>query len=190
MTALFLLLAVVVYRVGAGFASPDLSTQLSGYAPFAALVLGSAVLFPSARLAWLPAAAFLVSDLILNMVVYRVGAFHPTILVSVVFYAVLFLFGRPLARRSSLVVPFLGATVASVVAFHLIANTVSWAIDPLYSRTVSGFIQAHVTGLPGYTPTWMFLLKGLIGNLAFAGLFLVALAPARGTAPASAPARA
>lgn len=190
MTALFLLLAVVVYRVGAGFASPDLSTQLSGYAPFAAMVLGSAVLFSSARLAWLPAAAFLVSDLILNLLVYRVGAFHPAILVSVVFYSLLFLGGRPLARRSSLVVPFLGATVASVLAFHLVSNSIAWAMDPLYARTVSGFIQAHTTGLPGYIPTWMFLVKGLAGNLAFAGLFLLALAPARATTPASAAARA
>jgi hypothetical protein len=190
LTALLLLVAVVIYRVGAGFASTDVAAQLSGFAPFAALVLGAAVLAPQARLAWVPAAAFLLSDLILNVVVYKTSAFHPYMLLTVGFYAVLFLAGRPLARRASLAVPYLGSTVLAVVAFHLLANTVSWAVNPLYAKSVSGLVQAHTTGLPGFLPSWAFLLKSLAGNLGFAALFLVALAPARQSLPSAAPVRA
>lgn len=189
LTALVLLVAVVIYRVGAGFASTDVAAQLAGFAPFVALVLGAAVLAPQARLAWLPAAAFLVSDLILNVVVYRVAAFHPYMLLTIGFYSAIFLLGRPLARTASLTLPMLGSTVLAVVAFHLLANSISWAIHPLYPKSVAGLVQAQTTGLPGFLPSWAFLLKSLAGNLAFAGLFLVALAPAR-TAAVSAPLRA
>lgn len=190
LTALLLLVAVVIYRVGAGFASTDLATQLAGFAPFAALVLGAAVLAPNARFAWIPAAAFLVSDVLLNVVVYKTSAFHPYMLLTMGFYTVLFLVGRPLARKTSLALPYLGSTVLAVVAFHLIANSISWAINPLYSKSIAGLVQAHTTGLPGLLPSWAFLLKSLAGNLGFAALFLVALAPARQSAPNIAPARA
>jgi hypothetical protein len=190
LTALLLLVAVVIYRVGAGFASTDVAAQLSGFAPFAALVLGAAVLAPQARLAWVPAAAFLLSDVILNVVVYKTSAFHPYLFLTVGFYTVLFLAGRPLARRASLAVPYLGSTVLAVVAFHLLANTVSWAMNPLYAKSAAGLVQAHTTGLPGLLPSWAFLLKSLAGNLGFAALFLVALAPARQSLPSAAPARA
>ena len=189
LTALILLVSVVIYRVGAGFASPDIAAILSGFAPFAAMVLGAAVLAPSARLAWLPAAVFLVSDLILNTLVYQTGAFSGYMLVSLVFYAGLFLFGRPLAARKSLAIPFLGATVLGVLAFQFLGNAVSWVMLP-YAKSLAGFVQAQTTGLPGFAPAWSFLLKSLAGNLAFAGLFLLAMAPARQSAPASAPARA
>lgn len=190
LTALLLLVAVVIYRVGAGFASSDLAAQLSGFAPFAALVLGAAVLAPQARLAWLPAAAFLISDLVLNTVVYKTSALHPYLLLTIGFYTVLFLVGRPLARKASLALPFVGSTVLAVVAFHLLANSFSWAVNPLYPKSLAGLAQAHTTGLPGFLPSWAFLLKSLAGNLGFAALFLLALAPARQSAPAAAAARA
>ena len=160
-----------------------------GFAPFAAMVLGAAVLAPSARLAWMPAAAFLVSDLILNTFVYKTGAFSAFMLVSLAFYAALFLIARPLAARKSLALPFLGATVLGVLAFQLLANSVSWVMLP-YAKTLAGFVQAQTTGLPGFAPAWTFLLKSLAGNAAFAGLFLLAMAPARQPARAATPVRA
>lgn len=189
-TALLLLVAVVIYRVGAGFASADVAAQLAGFAPFAALVLGVAVLAPNARWTWVPAVAFLVSDVILNVVVYKTSAIHPYMLLGIGFYTVLFLVGRPLSRRASLALPYLGSTVLAVVAFHLLANSVSWAINPLYAKNIAGLVQAQTTGLPGYLPSWAFLLKSLAGNLGFAALFLAALAPARHAIPSGTPAQA
>ena len=190
LAALLLIIAVIILRIGSGFADPGLSSLISGFGPFSALVLGAALLLPNARLAWVPAAAFLLSDVILNLFVYNVSALHPFGIISAIFYAALFLLALPLSRRTSLNLPFLGATVFAVIAFHQIANTMSWLIEPAYAKSLAGFIQAQTTGLPGFPPSWVFLLKSLAGNLVFSILFLVALAPVRQPATSLAPARA
>ena len=184
--AIALIVSVVFFRVALALAGP----AFSGYAPLAALVLGAAVLLPQARFAWLPAAAFLASDILLNVVVYKTGAFQSFLWVTLGFYVLLFLGGRGLSRLPSLALPFLGSTAAAAVAFHVVANTASWMADPLYAKTMAGWVQANTTGVPGFPPAWLFLVKSLAGNLAFAGLFLVALAPMRRSLPATVEARA
>ncbi len=179
--ALLLVVSVLAFRIGS--ASLPGAEGLAGFAPLAALVLGMAMLRPQALVAVAAVAAFLVSDLILNGM-HGAALLHPYLLLNAGFYGLLFLAGRPLAKRLGKAAPYLLATVGGVIAFHIAANTVAWLSSPGYVPTIGGWIQANTNGLPGFPPAWMFLLKSLVGNLAFAGLFLIAL---RRTAPATAP---
>lgn len=180
--ALLLVVSVLVFRIGS--ASLPGAEWLAGFAPLAALVLGMAMLRPHAVVAVAAVAAFLVSDLILNGM-HGAALVHPYLLLNAGFYGLLFLAGRPLAKRLGKSAPYLLATVGGVVAFHIAGNTVAWLSSPGYATTLGGWIQSNTTGLPGFPPAWLFLLKSLVGNLAFAGLFLIAL---RRTSPAAVPA--
>lgn len=76
-------------------------------------------------------------------------------------------------RKKSTGLIFAGS-LASAVAFYLITNSLSWAFDPGYTKSLAGFIQALTVGLPQYTPTWAFLRNGLISQAIFSGAFLMA----------------
>jgi len=169
LTAILLVVSVVIFRLAAGASG----SALAGFAPFAALMLGAAMLCPRPVLALAPLAAFLISDLLLNAV-YGHALLHPYLIVTALLYGGLFLFGRPLHRASRPALPYLGATVAGVIAFQIVGNSVAWVMEPGYAKTITGWLQANTTGLPGFTPAWAFLLKSLAGNLAFGVLFLLA----------------
>lgn len=84
---------------------------------------------------------------------------------------------------------FLGSMTSAVV-FYLLTNTLSWAFDPLYLKSWSGFTQALWSGLPQYQPTWMFFRNALISQTVFSGLFLFATASVRANLPQAKPATA
>lgn len=77
-------------------------------------------------------------------------------------------------RKSSPGKVFLGS-LAGAVAFYLITNTLSWAMNPQYLKSFPGLVQALTVGLPQYaTPTWVFFRNALLAQSAFSALFLVA----------------
>ncbi len=83
-----------------------------------------------------------------------------------------------------------GTAIALSLAFHFVANSVSFFTVPGYSQTLSGFIQAHTTGIPTFTPTWVFTLKGVLGDAIFTVLFFAIMRPhlsARASAAAPLP---
>ena len=76
----------------------------------------------------------------------------------------------------------------AALAFYFLTNCISFVTLPNYPKTLEGFVQAQWTGPVGYGPTWLFLRNALAANLAFTGLFLVAMRPLRAALPV--PARA
>jgi len=70
---------------------------------------------------------------------------------------------------------FLGSLGAAVI-FYLLTNTLSWAFDPGYAKSLQGWSQALFSGLPGYPPTWTFFRNSLISQGVFTGAFLLAQA--------------
>ncbi|MDB4296138.1 hypothetical protein N9940_00925 [bacterium] len=68
---------------------------------------------------------------------------------------------------------FMGSLGAAVV-FYLLTNTLSWAFDPGYAKSLDGWSQALFTGLPGFPPTWSFFRNSLIAQAVFTGCFLLA----------------
>jgi hypothetical protein len=69
----------------------------------------------------------------------------------------------------------LGGCLASSLVFYVATNTCSWAVDPGYAHSLAGWFQALTTGHPEFPPTYFFLRNSLVSDLAFTGLFAVAI---------------
>jgi hypothetical protein len=192
--AVILLIAAVVWRVLLGVTHSADFGWLHNFAPLSAIALCGAAYLPR-RLAFaLPLAALFVSDLMLN---FHYSKSHPGVsLVSVEMlarYGALALIAglgwmlRKMPRPGMM----LGASVAGSVIFYVISNTGSWLTEPRYAMSVSGWIQALTTGLPGYPSTLFFYRHTLLSDILFTALFLVCMRLAdRSTVPAAAPSRA
>lgn len=128
----------------------------------------------------------LITDLLLNLYYRRlylenadihaapVEFFSPYLLANYASYLTLFWFGTKF-KPSSKWWKIAGGGVLGALVFYLISNTASWMQLPGYAKTFAGWIQALTVGLPGFPPTWMFLLKTLASGGLFAGLFAGAM---------------
>lgn len=83
------------------------------------------------------------------------------------------LFASRLRCRVGLLGTFAGVMGCSI-GFYLVTNTVSWFADPGYLKNLAGWAQALTTGLPTFTPTYLFLRNSLLSDLAFTLLLLAA----------------
>lgn len=69
---------------------------------------------------------------------------------------------------------FLGS-LASAIAFYFITNTLSWVFDPLYApKSLATLGQALWTGLPQFSPTWLFFRNSILSQAIFSAVFLYA----------------
>ena len=75
--------------------------------------------------------------------------------------------------RLGLVQGLLGVVLCSAV-FYLVTNTVSWAGNAAYAKSLTGWMQALTTGLPGYLPTWTFFRASFFSDLGFSALLMLA----------------
>lgn len=174
--AIFLVLAVVVYRVTAGLLiQSGAAPWLSNFAPLAAIALCCAACLPRRFKFALPLAILFLSDLVIN-VNYGEAIFTPLILCRYLALGVVGLLGYALRHRVSfrtmLPASLLGSTI-----FYVITNAFSWLTDPGYVKTAGGFIQALTIGLPQYPPTWLFFRNSLLSDLAFTFVFVLCLRP-------------
>jgi hypothetical protein len=172
---LLLTLAVIAYRISAGIVGGHLGMFLANFTPLVALslVLGIFLKRPAA-IAWVVAVP-VISDVILAVVkkTTLTWAVAGYVAIPAVIYIALAFVGPALRRHFSWQ-KCLGGVFAATVAFYLLANTYSFAMDASYAKTAAGWLQAQTLGVPGYPPAYLFLVKSLLGNLTFAGLFLLA----------------
>ena len=130
--------------------------------------------FPG-RLAWsLPLGVLLVTDLLLNVFYYHVPAVSAYMLTNYLAYAVIISLGRRFTAKSSWL-KLTGGGLLGAVLFYLVTNTVSWLQNPVYAKTLAGWVQALTTGQPGYPPTWEFFRNTLLSGGLFTGLFAGAM---------------
>ena len=173
---LFLILLATLYRV----LPPLLGLQVSwmeNVSPLAAIVLCGAAFFPKKMALLVPLLILLVSDVVLNHFAYHAPLFTWEILpryVVLAFTGYLAFGHREVLQRKA--TAMLGASVLASLFFYIMTNTTSWAGDPAYSRTFSGWLQALTVGLPGFPPTYTFFRNSLIGDLLFTGLFVACMA--------------
>ncbi len=62
-------------------------------------------------------------------------------------------------------------TFASALLFYLVTNSVCWLDNPVYAKTLGGWVQALTTGQPGFPPTVYFFRNSLIGDFIFSAAF-------------------
>ncbi|MDB4618281.1 hypothetical protein OAG53_01265 [Akkermansiaceae bacterium] len=149
-----------------GALSPDTMPNLQ---PYGALFFCGMALF-GVRWIWVPALAWFLSYPITS-VMNGHGWDAELSVVLLGFAAVVglaFFFHKKSTRTI-----FLGS-LASAFLFYLITNTLSWALDPGYAKSLSGLGQALTVGLPGYLPSWIFFRNGFIAQAIFSGAFLYA----------------
>ena len=167
--ALLLIALMIPFRVlsAMGF--------LPNFSPLPALFLCSLV-FLRGRQAWLvPLAAWAVTDPLVSLIQgYPVlGAHHAGILAGLAGAIALALWLRKHPRPAIV----LGGSLGAALLFYFGSNLVSFAFDPLYPKSLEGFVQAQWTGPAGLGPTWVFLRNLAAANLLFSVLFLLAHRP-------------
>ena len=163
-----LILAVGCWRVLA----PG-GNEWSNFSPMMALFFCGAIYLRGDWRWAIPAVALVGSDLILN---YRhLGtplAAEPWMAATYGCYALAFGLGLWASRGKSWAKLGGGLAVGSVL-FYLITSTAAWVVNPIYLKSVSGWIQALTVGDPAFQPqAWTFLRNSLLSDLFFGGLFV------------------
>jgi len=141
-----ILLAVllVVFRL-LGAAFPD---HLPNFQPLPALLLCSLV-FLDGRIRWmLPIGVWLISDPLVSLIQgYPVLGWHHLAMLPAI--AAVIVVAYWLRRKPGNLQLLVGSTAAAL-AFYFLANTVSFLVLPLYTKTMEGFVQAQWTGPAGF----------------------------------------
>ena len=175
-------LALLLFGLALGARTVNLVLPAAAnFSPVAALFL-CAALFPVSRLFWLaPVGVLLLGDIWGAWAGGYAFNLNGDYLVRLLAVGGVFVFGRLFASRLTFrTFPLLA--VAGSVLFYLVTNTWSWYTDSFYSGGIGGWVQALTVGHPEYPSTLYFfrntLLSDLAFNLAFALVYLNALAPA------------
>jgi multisubunit Na+/H+ antiporter MnhF subunit len=149
-----------------GAITPD---DLPNLQPFGALFFCGMAFF-GVKWLWAPALAwFLTYPLTSALNGYALSA---QLLVPLLGFIAIVAFAK-FFKGKSLRKIFFGSLGAALV-FYLLTNTLSWALNPSYAKSLGGWSQALFTGLPGFPPTWTFFRNSLISQAVFTGAFMLA----------------
>ena len=139
-----------------------------------ALAFCAGVYLPRRAAWWLPVSIMLVTDILLNVFYYRVAAVGWYMVANYLSYAAIIWLGQKFSARASWL-KLVGGGLLGAILFYLVTNTISWWQNPVYPKTLTGWIQALTTGQPGFPPTWMFFGNSLWSSGLFTGLFVGAM---------------
>ena len=171
-----LALALIVLSVAWRIATVDIPA-LSNFAPLMALTFCGAVYLRDKRLWLVPFVALTLSDLYIDR--YYATNFHyewsvaGAVLRAACFAAAIG-FGLMVARRRSWL-NLLSGTIGGSLFFYLVTNTASWIGDVAYTHNLAGWWQAMTIGHPEFPPTIWFFRNTFVSDLAFTGIFAVAM---------------
>lgn len=166
-TGILLIIGVVLFRLG------TTGTELANFSPLLAVFLCGAAYLSGRVAVWVPFAAFLISDIALNLN-NGTPVFGAMTLLLLGTFGVVWLIGQQWKLRRGSKLMLFGGCVASTLFFFVITNTYAFAFNPTYAKSFPGWIQALTIGQPGYPPTLWFLAKSLAGNLLFTAAFMMA----------------
>ena len=173
---IFLVLVLfVVVRVVPTYLDQSSAEIFANISPLAALALCGGMMLPSRIAFILTFGTFSISDIMLNLK-YGQPIINYYSLFLLVFLAAIFTCGY-LLRKHRRISVLLVSTIASSFLFYLLLNSVSYFMDPHYTKNITGWFQANTTGVPGYPPAWLFGLRTLMGNSILALVFYFALSP-------------
>ncbi len=123
----------------------------ANFAPIAAIALFSGLYLPKRFAIIVPAAALLLSDIVLGFYTWQV-------VVSVyACFALTGIMGLYLAKQKNFATIALGTILASII-FFLVTNWAVWAFGTMYPHTTSGLMQSYIMALP-------FFRNSLLGDI-------------------------
>lgn len=140
------------------------------FTPLGAMALFGAAYFSKKHLAFLiPLAAWWISDILLNNLVY--AKLYPEIYqgfswmgnpVIYICLGLIVLIGWALLKKVNTVRVIGTATLAAVV-FFLVTNFNSMLTSPLYTKDFNGLLESYIAGIPFFRNT-------LVGNLVYSAI--------------------
>jgi len=132
--------------------------------------------------AWLvPVALMCVSDLAMNYFVYRpmgYSVFSADMISRYVLYLLLIFMGWRLSKTQSPAVLISGG-VMGALAYFVASNTLVWLSDPVYAKTIGGWVQSFTVGKPGFPPAIMFMRNTIASGAIFTAVIVFAVQYAR-----------
>ncbi|MDP3069619.1 MAG: hypothetical protein Q8N18_04990 [Opitutaceae bacterium] len=169
-------LLVLVFAAGWRIAAVH-APALSNFAPLMALTFCAAVYVRDKRLWLVPFAALLLSDVYLDY--YHATTFGetwswPSMAVRVACFAIALPIGSWVAQHKGWLT-LLGGTLGGALFFYVATNTDAWVRDPLYAKTLAGWVQALTVGRPEFPPTIWFFRNTLASDLIFTAVFAGAM---------------
>jgi hypothetical protein len=143
-----------------------------------ALAFCAGVFLPR-KLAWaLPVAFLFITDLLLNTLVYKVGAFNSYQWLTLLGFVSVIGLGR-VFRPSDSWLKLLGGGILGAILFYLLTNSAAWFFNPYhnpeYTRDLTGWMVALTKGTSGFPPTWEFFRNTLLSGGLFTGFFVGAM---------------
>lgn len=148
------------------------------FSAFYALCFCAGVFFAPGMKWFLPLGTLLVTDVLLNIFYYKVGAFHPFLLMNYVCFAGLILLGTRFRPRTSFARLVGGGVLGAflwAIVFYLVTNTAAWFFNPFnnpeYTKTFAGWLIALTKGTAGYPSTLEFFRNTLLSGGLFTALF-------------------
>lgn len=173
-----MILALVMLVLAAGWRIVAVwDTSLANFTPLMALTFCGGVYLRDRRLWLVPFAALMLSDLYVDH--YYATKYGYTwdlngAALRLICFAVALGLGQVVSRRKNWLNLFSGA-LGGAVFFYLATNTGAWLADATYAKTLAGWWQALTVGHPEFSPTLLFFRNSLVSDLAFTGLFVVAM---------------
>ncbi len=168
-------LPIVLMLVFACTRWPGLFPQKwSNFSAAYALLFCAGVYFPKRLAWWLPLSTLIVSDVVLNIFYYHREPMSVYMAANYVMYAALIWLGQRHSPQDPWWKLVFGG-VAGALLFFFGTNTIAWLQDDAYKKDFNGWLQALVTGVPGWPPPWMFLRNSLLSGGLFTGLFAAAM---------------
>ncbi len=173
-----MILALVMLVLAAGWRIVAVwDTSLANFTPLMALTFCGGVYLRDRRLWLVPFAALVLSDLYIDH--YYATKFNYTwdlngAALRLVCFAIALGLGWLVSRRKNWLNLFSGA-LGGAVFFYLVTNTGAWLGDATYAKTLAGWWQALTVGHPEFPPTLFFFRNSLVSDLAFTGLFALAM---------------
>ena len=141
---------------------------IPNFAPWMALAFAGSIVMPRTLPWWLWPALLIGCDVAIST-----GSISDMWLVYAC-YGIAAVIGSNLRGRAGVMQTLLGTALGSV-AFYVVTNTQSWFVDPSYAKTLAGWFQCQTVGDLVHQPqSWVFLVRALLSDLAFAALLVAA----------------
>lgn len=152
------------------------------FAPMGAMSLFGAAYFTDKKFSFLlPLAAFFISDLLVNNLLFA-NYYNGFVLFTPGFYwmygsiALIVLVGVFILKKVNLKTVVAGSLSASII-FFLITNFGAWLGSPLYPQSLSGLLMSYGAGIPFFHYT-------IAGDLIYSGVMFGAFEYAKQKVPA------
>ena len=162
-----LLMAIFAITRWPGIMPPNFSAAY-------ALAFCAGVYFPRRMALWLPLTTLFLTDLVMNLFYYQTSPIDDRMVVNYLAYGAIIFLGQRFKPRLSWLALLSGGLLGAIL-FYVVTNTASWLLDPVYSKTIFGWIQALTVGTPGWPHTWEFFRNTLLSGGLFTGLFAGAM---------------